>query len=127
MTHPLYDLVRQNAAPDAPYLHVVGYSFLPTTTPEQIKKVKDDCVLLYEKCGGHDAGIISWTVADNVDPRKGFVLVEIAMFSQREAFIAWHAHPEHTAYASEVAQIADKWIVLDVVTTEPVPITALVA
>ena len=73
-----------------------------------------ECRNLFETCGGEDAGIGMIGVSENLDDRKGYRWIEICLFKDVEAFIAFHAHPAHTAFSSKMAASADVWIVQDV-------------
>lgn len=113
-TNPLYDLIRKNADPNKPYLHIVGFKF-----PEHVSAAEQDalmrqCAELHDACGGIAAGIRSLITRQNVDPRKGYTWVGIGVYDNPEAFINFHAHPAHSAFSSAIAKVADVWVVLDV-------------
>ncbi len=94
--------------------HVVLISFRPET-PEEVRESVYECYqTLAEKCGGREAGIVSFTVERNLDLRKGIHLVELAVFRDDAAFQAFRAHPEHTKITDVLRDVAD-WQVGDFV------------
>jgi hypothetical protein len=70
---------------------------------------------LGELCGGRAAGILHWQVEQNLDQRKGWHLVEIAIFSDRTAFERFRRHPAHVTAGKHLREIAD-WAVGDLET-----------
>lgn len=56
------------------------------------------------------AGVLEWRLTRSDDARKGRVLVQNALFTDREAFLAWRALPEHALAAERMSQLADWWI-----------------
>ncbi len=119
---PLYDLVRARSEPDVPYLHVVLLKPVAGVTDDQLNEVIADFEALGERCGGVTAGVISAFMGRNIDPRKGYVLIEVVLFRDRDAFIAWHAHPAHAAFAKRMSTLMDTWVVGDVAVALDVPI-----
>lgn len=112
--HPIFALVRENSHKTALYLHVVSFKPLPNTTEEQIAEIIAQFNKLYDLCGGSSAGILSAFAGKNIDNRKGFVLVEVMVFRDREAFLAFHSHPAHTEFAAAMAKLMDVWVISDV-------------
>lgn len=110
----LHDTIRKHLPSGANLLHVVGFNFPEGVSEEQQAEVLNQCALLKERCGGEAAGIKSFFVQKNADPRKGYTWVEVAVFESAEAFARFRDHPEHSTFAEKIAKIADVWIVLDV-------------
>ena len=119
--HPLYDQLREKAN-NMPYFHCVMFKPLPGTTELQIGRMIEDFNALYTACGGKEAGIISACAVSNFDTRKGFVVLEVAVFQDVEAFIAWHAHPAHTDFAQRMSALMDVWVIGDANLEEGIPI-----
>jgi hypothetical protein len=94
-------------------VHVVLISFRPYATPEQRQRVLLDYQGLGERCGGKDAGILFWQVDRNLDQRKNWHLVELALFSDEAAFQRFREHPAHAQATSVLREIAD-WAVGDI-------------
>ena len=55
-------------------------------------------------------GLIEWTVRRSEDERKGTVIVENALFEDRQALADFAAHPLHQASVERLGTIADWWI-----------------
>ena len=113
VTHLLYDLLRSRAVPTEKFRHLVLFKPLPGTTDEQLDEIIEDFNALYPLTGGAEAGILIATVARNLDDRKGYTLVEYVEFRDVEAFLAWHAHPAHTEFATRMSKLMDVWVVGD--------------
>lgn len=111
--NPLHALIRLGLPIGMKQLHIVAFSFLNNVSKEFQEVLMTECRELFENCGGREAGIISFDTIKNIDQRKGFDWVEIAVFENAEAFIGFHAHPKHQAFAERIATFADKWIVID--------------
>lgn len=66
-------------------VHVVLISFRDYASSEQ----RDEALLrlqeLAQRCGGSGAGILFWKVAFNLDQRKNWHLVEVALFRDNDA------------------------------------------
>jgi Stress responsive A/B Barrel Domain len=104
----------------APVLvHVVFISFRAEATPEQRDQVLADYQYLGERCGGRAAGILFWQVDRNLDQRKSWHLVELAVFRDDAALQRFRAHPVHVKLTSVLREIAD-WAVGDINSTLPV-------
>lgn len=112
MTHPLYDLVR-GADQVKKYLHVAGFKFPETVSAEDQAAIMAEGALMWEGCGGVEAGILTFVVRPNIDNRKGYTWGEVSVFADPEAFIRFHQHPVHKTWAEKIAKVADTWIVLD--------------
>jgi hypothetical protein len=95
--------------------HVVAFTFPEECTEAQQQAFMGACAALHEKCGGRAAGIVSFNVQKNIDPRKGYAWVETAVFESAEAFTAFHAHPEHASFKALATATADSWIVIDTI------------
>ena len=94
-------------------VHVVLISFRPDTTPEQQRQVLLDYQGLGDRCGGKDAGILIWQVERNLDQRKNWHLVELALFSDDAALQRFREHPAHAQATSVLREIAD-WAIGDI-------------
>jgi hypothetical protein len=114
VTNPLYDLIRVHSDQKQPYLHIVGFKFKDVVSAEEQANLMQECASLHETCGGIDAGILKLVTRPNIDSRKGFTWIELAIFANPEAFIHFHAHPAHTAFAQKISQQADVWYCFDV-------------
>ena len=114
LENPLYALIRAGVPEGMSLLHVVAFKFLSTTGEEQQVALMQECEALFGNCGGNEAGINSLRAMKNIDPRKGFVWVEVGVFASAEAFIDFHRHPAHTAFSSKMASLADVWVVQDI-------------
>lgn len=97
-------------------VHVVLISFRPYATPEKREQVLLDYQALGERCGGKDAGILLWQVDRNLDQRKNWHLVELALFSDDAALQRFREHPAHAQATSVLREIAD-WAVGDIRST----------
>jgi hypothetical protein len=97
------------------YVHVVLISFRSILGADHRALAADRHRLLGEQCGGRPAGIMHWQVAENLDQRKGWHLVEFAVFRDRQAFEAFRRHPAHLAAGAVLSEIAD-WAVGDLET-----------
>jgi hypothetical protein len=54
-------------------------------------------------------GVVTWTVAESLDSRKGRVIVEDATFADEQAFAEFRVRPEHRAVAELMSDVADWW------------------
>jgi hypothetical protein len=100
-------------------VHVVFISFRAEAKPEQYAQILTDYQDLGERCGGRAAGILFWQVDRNLDQRKNWHLVELAVFRDDAALQRFRAHPAHTKLPSVLREIAD-WAVGDINSTLPV-------
>lgn len=55
-------------------------------------------------------GVLEWTVRLSDDVRKGRVIVENALFADRDALDGFRAHPRHAQTSAVMREIADWWI-----------------
>jgi hypothetical protein len=113
----LYQMIRAGVPAGSNQLHMVGFSFPADAPIEEVDALMRECRDLSQVCGGVEAGILSWQVSPNLDPRKGFGWVEVGVFRDAESFIAFHAHSAHNEFSVRVAHFADgraKLVVLDV-------------
>ncbi len=67
---------------------------------------------LPELCGGKGSGILYWKSDWNLDQRKGYHLMEFALFESASAFNTFRAHPAHQSFAERLSEVAD-WVVGD--------------
>jgi quinol monooxygenase YgiN len=107
------EMIQANSTAGEVYLHVVGFKFPASVDDDAQAAIMAECRDLATQCGGIDAGILRFDIVRNVDPRKGYTWIEIAIFRDRDAFLAFHAHPAHQAFAQKMAQTAEVWVVLD--------------
>ena len=112
--NPLYALLRANSVPAAPVLHIVSFKFRPEVSVGEQEELMAECFQLEVLCGGHESGIRAFKVKRNLDPRKGYTWVEMVLFQDVEALIAFHRHPQHQQFAQKMAQAADVWVVTDI-------------
>ncbi|HVC50920.1 MAG TPA: Dabb family protein [Stellaceae bacterium] len=101
---------------DPVLVHVLLVSFRAAATAEQRDWVYSACQTLAERCGGRDAGILHWQVDWNLDQRKNWHLVELAVFSDDAALRAFRTHPAHAEMSGVLREIAD-WAVGDILST----------
>ena len=94
-------------------VHVVLISFRPHATPEQQQQALLEHRALGERCGGKDAGILLCQVEHNLDQRKNWHLMQLALFRDDAAFERFRAHPAHAQAVSVLREIAD-WAVGDI-------------
>ena len=97
-------------------LHVVLFRFRDTCPGQVRAELKARLQGLGAACGGSQAGLLHWQVDDNLDLRKGYAIMEIALFADGDALQAFRKHPQHTELASELSRHAD-WVVGDCPTT----------
>jgi hypothetical protein len=100
-------------------VHVVLISFRARATPEQRDQILTDYQDLGERCGSRNAGILFWQVDRNLDQRKSWHLVELAVFRDDAALQRFREHPAHVKLTSVLREIAD-WAVGDISSTLPV-------
>ncbi len=112
--NPLYTFIRDGVPSDADLLHIVTFKFKADVTEEEQIAVMAECAALHKLCGGAKAGIKSFSVRPNIDQRKGYGWVEVGLFAGPEAFINFHAHPDHVAFGQKIAGLAEHWVVSDV-------------
>jgi hypothetical protein len=93
-------------------LHIVLFKFYDHVTPARRTEIRQSMAGLSERCGGAAAGILSWAAEWNLNRKKGYELIEIAIFADQAALDAFQAHPEHVAFAQEMREVAD-WVVGD--------------
>lgn len=97
--------------------HVVLAKFR-AETPQSIREVmRERMASLGEACGGPAAGILHWRADWNLDQRKGYHLMEFAIFADGDALQRFREHPDHLAFATAMSEVAD-WIVGDLMTQE---------
>ena len=93
-------------------LHIVMFRFFVHVGDLDKERLISRLQQLGRDCGGEAAGIIGWHVAHNLDNRKGYTIIELALFSDMEALGQFRAHPCHRAMTEEIRKSAD-WIVGD--------------
>jgi len=94
----------------SPVYWTVMIRFKDGTSKEVKQRVYDMYQTLADDCGGKDAGILSWMVDYNVDTRKGYELVEFALFRDEAALEAFRAHKNHGKLTDFLRQHAD-WVI----------------
>jgi hypothetical protein len=99
-------------------LHIVLISFRPHATPERREATLLEYSGLGEKCGGSEAGILFWRVGPNLDQRKDWHLVELAIFRDDAALEHYRRHPAHAEATAGLREIAD-WAVGDLCLKDP--------
>jgi hypothetical protein len=100
---------------DSALIHVVLIAFREVATAEDRDWALSAYKELGKKCGGPAAGILYWQVAENLDKRKGWHLVELAVFRDADALLRFRDHPDHLATGERLRKIAD-WVVGDIKT-----------
>ncbi len=93
-------------------IHVVLVKFREEVPTERRWDAKAWMARLGAECGGEGAGIVDWKADWNLDRRKGYDLMSVAVFASQEAFERFRVHSAHRDFASEMSGIAD-WIVGD--------------
>lgn len=96
------------------FYHCVLIKFHEGVDEAQQQDIYDRYQTLNRDCGGHEAGILFWAVDRNIDMRKGYHLMELAIFTDSEAFQAFRAHPKHAAIATDLSKLAD-WVLGDII------------
>jgi hypothetical protein len=72
----------------------------------------DEVVDVLERSRPDDPGLVSWTVARSLDERKGVVVVERAVFVDRDGFERFRDSEAHRAAGRYLAGCSD-WLVGD--------------
>ena len=93
--------------------HVVLMTFHQTVAQETREAIREKIAALGPACGGRDAGILYWRADWNLDQRKGYHLMLLAIFDDETAFHRFRLHPAHVEFGTEIRQVAD-WIVGDI-------------
>lgn len=88
-----------------PYRHIVLFRFRDGVDEEQIAAAIEALASLKVV-----PGLIEWTVRRSQDGRKGAVIVENALFENRQALADFAVHPLHLKSAALLSEIADWWI-----------------
>ncbi len=99
-------------------LHIVLISFRLDAPDSARQKAYGMLLTLGDDCGGKEAGILFFTVDNNLDLRKNVHLVEVAIFKDNEALQKFRNHPKHAALTEILRDIAD-WQVGDIKTELP--------
>lgn len=94
--------------------HVVLVSFYPEVSQTRQEEAVSTLRQLGDKCGGREAGILYWNAGWNLDQRKNFHLMAIAIFLNEDALHGYAAHPAHREFTQVMSEIAD-WVVGDLV------------
>lgn len=93
-------------------LHIVMFRFYDSVESIEKERLIARLQKLGHECGGEAAGIMGWHVAPNLDDRKGYTAIELALFSDMDALGRFRVHPRHSAMTEEIRGSAD-WIVGD--------------
>lgn len=96
-------------------VHVVLISFHDGVPADTRRRFLEQHQSLGARCGGAEAGIAYWQVGENLDQRKAWHAVQLALFRDRDALSRFAAHPEHRKAGEDLREIAD-WVVGDVET-----------
>jgi hypothetical protein len=86
--------------------HIVLFRLRDGADPDEVVDVLD-------RSRPDDPGLVSWTVARSLDERKGVVVVERAVFVDRDAFERFRGSDAHREAGRHLAGCAD-WLVADV-------------
>jgi hypothetical protein len=119
----LYDTLRAAVGPGEEYLHLVVFKPREGITDEQIEEIVRRFNALVA-CKGQEEGILHAAFGKNLDTRKGYTLIELVVFCDVEAFIAWHAHPAHTAFSTWVSGLMAEsigWVTADCLLSDLLP------
>ena len=100
------------------FYHCVLIKFHEGVDETKQQDIYDRYQTLDKDCGGREAGILFWAVEQNIDMRKGYHLMELAVFTDGEAFQKFRAHPKHAAIAMDLSKLAD-WVIGDIVARTP--------
>ena len=87
------------------YRHVVLFRIRDGVPEETIAEAERRLAAL-----GTIPGILEWTVRRSDDERKGTILVENALFSDRSDIDSFRVHPQHQESSDLLREIADWWI-----------------
>lgn len=59
---------------------------------------------------GNEPGVVSWVVKESIDTRKGRIIIEQAVFENKEAYEAFRVSPAHVRVGDFMKAIADWWV-----------------
>jgi hypothetical protein len=104
--------------PPTSLVHVVLISFRDSASEAQRQAVFARHQGLGDRCGGVAAGILLWRVDWNLDQRKNWHLMELAVFRDEAALQRYRVHPAHVEMTAIFREIAD-WAVGDIEATLP--------
>ena len=93
-------------------VHVVLISFKKETPDEVRQDIYDRYQVLGQLFGGPVAGLLYWKVGHNLDLRKNVHLMEVAVFTDKEALERFRVHPKHKELTDILCKVAD-WQVGD--------------
>jgi hypothetical protein len=76
---------------------------------DDVTDAEADAALDVLKKAGDAAGVLQWRVTESEDRRKGRIVVENALFADRDTFKNWCATAEHRRASEHLALISDWW------------------
>lgn len=93
-------------------LHIVLFKFHPGTCPDTRSLLHQRLIDLGPAYSTVETGLLHWQVTENLDGRKGYGLMEVAVFDSAAAMQTFRGHPLHHEVASDISHHAD-WVVGD--------------
>lgn len=99
--------------PSGVIVHSVLISFRQNVPDTQRENIISKYMILGDECGGQKEGILFWQVSKNMDQRKNWHLVELAVFRDRDALRHFQSHPAH-ARLGEIMSVCGDWVIGDV-------------
>lgn len=85
--------------------HIVLFRLHPKTDVERARLILES--------SRPEAGVVEWSVAESLDRRKGVVLVERAVFTDRASFERFQEMPAHRCAGEHMSTCSD-WLIGDV-------------
>lgn len=90
------------------YHHIVLFKLHGQVNDVQVQQA----IQFLKSLGSNNPEILKWEVALSVDTRKGKVIIENAVFVNRQAFDKFRASDKHTEVGNFMKEISD-WLVGD--------------
>lgn len=59
---------------------------------------------------GKEPGVLSWVIKESIDTRKGYIIIEQAIFENQQAYQAFRTSPAHIEVGDLMKEIADWWV-----------------
>ncbi len=87
------------------YRHVVLFRFRDHVSDDDVEACERRLLSLADH-----PGVESFGVHRSEDTRKGRVVLEEVTFTDRDAYAAWRAWPEHVAAGEQLSEVADWWV-----------------
>jgi hypothetical protein len=100
-------------------LHTVTIKFKEIALPSERAEVSNRLERLGREFGGKTEGLLYWNVGLNTDQRKGYDVVEIAVFSNQAILDKFRIHPKHKELTDLMSRVCD-WVVGDLIVELPI-------